>query len=148
MLAGEGFSTHAVYHALSEEFAVVSVIMEDKVDRKTFLKRRIKKLGWVTVAGQVLFQAIIVKYLNSRSKKRLLQLEQELNLNGKPIPGSLLQRVPSVNDEATITILKELNPDLIIVNGTRIISKKVLNSVPCRMEPIGHWLITTGKTVE
>jgi folate-dependent phosphoribosylglycinamide formyltransferase PurN len=132
MLAGKGFSSNAVYHAIDAAYPIAKVIVEEKVNTKEFLKRRIKKLGFITVAGQVLFQAIVVRLLNAVSKKRVQQLTQELALNGSEIPAAVVSNVPSVNDDAVITLLKELKPDLVIVNGTRIISKKVLGSVSCR----------------
>jgi folate-dependent phosphoribosylglycinamide formyltransferase PurN len=132
MLSGKGFSSNAVYHAINAVYPVAKVIVEEKVNKKEFLKRRIKKLGFITVAGQVLFQAIIVRLLDAVSKKRVRQLTEELALDGSEIPAAVVSNVPSVNDDAVIVMLQQLNPDLVIVNGTRIISKKVLASVSCR----------------
>ncbi|RZK35168.1 MAG: formyl transferase, partial [Hymenobacter sp.] len=42
-----------------------------------------------------------------------------------------LSAVPSVNSPECIALLQELQPDVVVVNGTRIIGKKVLASVPC-----------------
>jgi folate-dependent phosphoribosylglycinamide formyltransferase PurN len=132
LLAGQGFSTHAVYHAINAAFPIAQVIMENPVDKKTFLKKRIKKLGFITVAGQVLFQALIVPLLERAARKRKLQIVAETELNGSNIPAQLVTQVPSVNDAQTIALLQQWQPDLVIVNGTRIISKNVLNCVPCR----------------
>lgn len=49
----------------------------------------------------------------------------------KEIPNNKKIEVSSVNSQQTIELLKSLKPDLIIVNGTRIISKKVLSAVEC-----------------
>lgn len=132
LLAGQGFSTHAVYHAINEAFPIAHVIIENPVDKKTFLKKRIKKLGFITVAGQVLFQAIMVPLLERAARKRKQQIMAETGLKGSAIPAHLVTAVPSVNDAQTIALLQQWQPDLIIVNGTRIISKNVLNCVPCR----------------
>lgn len=132
MLCGKGFSTNAVYHAVNAVYPITKVVIEEKVNTKEFLKRRIKKLGFITVAGQVLFQAIVVRILNAASQKRTAQLINELQLDGSDIPAAAVSHVPSINDEAVITLLQQMQPDLVIVNGTRIISKKVLGSVQCR----------------
>ncbi len=131
LLAGAGFSTHAVYHALSKDYCISRVIIEDKVNRKLFLKRRIKNLGWITVIGQILFQAFIVKVLDATSKKRVQQLTTALRLDGSEIPASIITRVPSVNDAATMALLQQEAPDLVVVNGTRIIAKKILTGISC-----------------
>jgi folate-dependent phosphoribosylglycinamide formyltransferase PurN len=132
LLAGQGFSTHAVYHAINAAFPIAHVIIESPVDKKTFLQKRIKKLGFITVAGQVLFQAAIVPLLERLSKKRKQAIIQQTGLDGSNIPASIVTQVPSVNDAQTIALLQQWQPDLVIVNGTRIISKNVLNCVPCR----------------
>ncbi len=132
MLCGKGFSSNAVYHAINAAYPIAKVVVEEKVNTKEFLKRRVKKLGLITVAGQVLFQAIAVRMLNAASRKRTAQLVKELQLNGSDIPPAAVSNVNSINDEEVITLLQAIQPDLVIVNGTRIISKKVLGSVQCR----------------
>jgi methionyl-tRNA formyltransferase len=131
MLSGQGFSTHAVYHAINRAYPIAHVVVEAPVDKKTFLKRRIKKLGFVAVAGQVLFQALAVPLLDRFSQKRKKAIVQQYGLDGSPLPASVVTAVPSVNDEQVIALLQQWRPDLVIVNGTRIISKKVLGCVNC-----------------
>ncbi|HMC99330.1 MAG TPA: hypothetical protein VKH37_04225, partial [Ferruginibacter sp.] len=70
MLAGEGPSTNILYHALKNDIDIERIILEEPVDRKTFLKKRINKLGFWKVSGQVFFQLIIAKFLNFTSSKR------------------------------------------------------------------------------
>ena len=132
LLAGEGFSTNCVFHAVNDAVGIHTVIIESPVDKKTFLKRRIKKLGFINVSGQVLFQAMIVPLLNFGSKKRKAELQQQFLLNSSPIPEHIIKRVPSVNNDETLKLLLQEKPDLVVVNGTRIISKKILDSVKCR----------------
>jgi methionyl-tRNA formyltransferase len=131
LLAGQGFSTHAVYHAVHAAYPIAQVVVEAPVPKKTFLQRRIKKLGFVTVAGQVLFQAMVVPLLDKFSQKRKQAILQQHGLDGSPLPTAAVTAVPSINDEQVIRLLQQWQPDLIIVNGTRIISKKVLGAVTC-----------------
>ena len=132
LLAGEGVSSHVVYHAVHAALGIHAVILEAPVDKKTFLKRRIKKLGLPKVIAQVLFQSLIVPLLHAGSKKRIAAIKQQYQLDDSPIPENIIERVPSVNSDATIALLQQLQPDLVIVNGTRIIAEKVLRSVNCR----------------
>ena len=131
LLAGEGFSTNVVYNAVQNSLGIDTVILEAPVDKKTFLKRRIRKLGFIKVAGQVMFQAMIVPILSATSKKRRKELIDQYQLNDSPIPEDKISRVSSVNAAETSALLQQLNPDLVIVNGTRIISKKILSAIPC-----------------
>ncbi len=132
LLSGKGFSSNAVYHALAGHFTISQVVLEDKVPMKPFLKRRIKNLGIWTVAGQVLFQALVVKWLTASSKKRTAAIIQQYALNGNEMPAEKVTAVNSVNDEQVQQLLQQWQPDLVVVNGTRIISKKILGSVSCR----------------
>lgn len=132
MLAGKGVSTNILYHALKNEFKIEAIILENGVNRVEFLKKRIKKVGIVKVAGQVLFQLSVAELLKLFSEKRKRQILSQFNLHDAPIPEDKAIEVMSVNDESTIAILQKLQPTVVIVNGTRIISKEVLNCVEAK----------------
>ena len=131
LLAGEWDTTPIVYNFLKDDFKVVQVIMEDPVPRKVFLKKRIKKLGFINVAGQVLFSLLIAKPMTKTSGSRISQIKEQYKLKTTAIPKRILHKVNSVNDTTTIELLRTIQPDLIIVHGTRIISKKVLAANTC-----------------
>ena len=130
MLAGRGDSTNILFHALKNEFPVNSIILEEPVSKKEFLKKRVKKLGFWKVSGQVVFQLIIVPLLNLLSVQRKKEIIKHYKLDKAPLPSNLIITVRSVNEETCIRALQSINPDLVLVNGTRIISKQVLDSVP------------------
>ncbi|NVO32114.1 formyl transferase [Hymenobacter lapidiphilus] len=129
ILAGPGESTNILFHALDAEFGIAHIIVETPVSQQMLLKRRSKKLGYGTVAGQILFKLLIAGPLSRRSRQRLLQIRREANLDNQPLPEERVIRVESVNSAACIAQLQELNPAVIVVNGTRIISQQVLTSV-------------------
>ena len=131
LLAGEGDSTHIVFHALDKAYGVHSVIIEGRESRKVFIRRRIKRLGFFTVAGQVLFKFIIVPALNIFSRKQIAEYLLKNNLDNSEIPESKIKRVNSVNDKTVASLVEEIKPDVIVVNGTRIISKKLLAVITC-----------------
>jgi len=133
VLGGDGISTRIVFNALNDNFGITAAIIEKKISRKTFLKRRIKRLGLTKVFGQILFQAFIAKPLAVLSKRRINEIVIQNALNTDEIPKTRLIAVNSVNDRETIALLKDINPDLIIVNGTRILSKELIASVNCRL---------------
>ncbi|WP_133273797.1 formyl transferase [Hymenobacter radiodurans] len=131
LLAGPGESTDILFHALDGEFGVHRVIIETPISQQQLLKRRTQKLGYATVAGQILFKLLVAAPLSRASQLRLKNIRLQAKLDNRPVPNDRVLHVPSVNSAECIAALQELQPDVIVVNGTRIISKKVLTSVPC-----------------
>ncbi len=129
LLAGLGDSTTFMYNGLKDEFNISNVIIEASSSRKKLLKRRLKRLGLVTVFGQLLFQVLYVPLLRKLSLKRIEDIKNSYHLDDTAIDTEKVIRVTSVNSDVCLQTLKQLNPDVIIVNGTGIISKKVLNSI-------------------
>jgi folate-dependent phosphoribosylglycinamide formyltransferase PurN len=129
MIAGDGQSTRFVYHALDRAIGVDRVIVEGPVARKTFFERRIKKLGLRTVAGQVLFKAVVDVPLELASRARVREIQSEFALDDGPIPERARTDVVSINAPEAIAALRALDPAVIVVNGTRIIAKGVLEAV-------------------
>ena len=132
ILAGKGESSTFLFNYLNKEFSNLNVVIEEKPDRWKFIKRRAKRLGWFTAFGQVVFQATIPKMLKLASQKRRNEILEQRVLDNTPIPLEKITNVSSVNSKDSISYIKDLNPDLIILNGTRIVSKKVLRAVSCK----------------
>lgn len=133
ILGHSGLSTKLVYHYLSRRYNIAKVIIEESESKKLFLKRRAKRLGYFTVFGQVLFQVFASIILSRIAKKRVEEIIQSNQLRTQDIPEEKILKVPSVNNVLCIEKIKEINPDVIIVNGTRIISKKVIQAAPCKL---------------
>ncbi len=132
LLGGHDEATRIVFNALQKEFGVHAAIIENKEPLSIFLKRRIRRLGMITVMGQVAFQFLVAKPLAFFTRKRKAQIIMDYQLDTSDFPADKMHKVESVNAPGTIQLIQEINPDLIIVNGTRIISKKVLQCVDCR----------------
>lgn len=129
ILATTGISTNILYNSLKNDYNIEAVILEKPVPLVQFLKKRIKKLGLGKVVGQILFQSLIVQYLPIISAKRKEQILQSYRLDKSALPAKKIIKVNSINDSQTIQILQKLNPELVIVNGTRIISIEILNCI-------------------
>lgn len=132
LLGGRGLSTNIVFNSLNDTFGIHTAIIENDVSRKRLIKGRIKRLGFMKVVGQLMFQIGISPILSFFSKRRRQEIIDTNFMNITPISNDKTENVNSVNDAKTIELLQTINPDLIIVNGTRIISKKVLESVQCK----------------
>jgi len=127
-LASDCESSRWVYNALEQVILIEAAILEQPISKKELAKKRIKKIGFFPVLGQVLFSVFVVPLLRIKSKKRRAAIINKYLLNNNAFNNSKLTRVGSVNDEECLHAIQLLQPDIIIVNGTRIISKKILQS--------------------
>jgi len=130
LLGREDSQTAIVYNSLRSEFPFARVIVEEGESRLKFVKRRAKKLGIGKALGQIAFRIIVVPWLTAGSRRRLEEIIRQFALDASPVPAEQLTRVSSVNSDRTIQLLQELQPGVIVVSGTRIISARVLNCVP------------------
>lgn len=128
-LASNTESSRWVYNALKDVLPISHAIIEQPVSKTQLLKRRIKKIGFIKVIGQVLFTLLVVPYLSRKAKKRKADLINKYKLDDTPFDKSVCSHVGSVNDDDCLQYLQKLQPDIVLVNGTRIISKKILQCV-------------------
>mgnify|MGYP003689914533 CR=1 FL=1 len=129
MLVGGGESSVFMYNGLKNIFNISKVIVEENPDKYKIFKRRLKRLGYLDVFGQVLFQLSVPYILKKTSQKRIGKLKSIYKLDSTPITKDIVYNVSSVNSVECIEFIIKEKPDFIIVNGTRIISNKVLNSI-------------------
>ncbi len=128
MLVGPGQSSRIMYHTLRHELNIKCVILENKVPAKTMIINRIKRLGVINVTGQLLF-IFFNKVLAKISSAKRDQLIKQYNLNDESFPHDILKRVESASSDEAIHLLQKYNPGAVVVNGTRILSKKVISSI-------------------
>jgi len=107
----------------------IKVIGEHPPSRKKILLNRAKKLGFCTVLGQVLFMMFIPKILNVFAKKRVSEIERSYHLNGENISNEKFCQVENINSDKVASLLIRYKPDLVIVNGTRILRSNILKAV-------------------
>lgn len=128
MLVGAGNSTNYIYNALQSDFEISKVLMTDPSSKKMMVKKRIKKQGVLKVFNQLLFQVLVVRPMRVLNSKKYNVRRTELKLDGSPMPENKIIEVGNVNSDKTIETIAKLQPDVILVNGTAIISSKVLSS--------------------
>lgn len=127
LIGGRRLSRLAL-HALLRTFRVERVIVETSRDRAAFLRRRIHRLGLMKVTSQILFAAY-ARIGERFARRRIDAILDASGLEDSPLHEDLIATVPSVNDQRTIAILKEAAPDVVVVVGTRIISRDVLRAI-------------------
>jgi folate-dependent phosphoribosylglycinamide formyltransferase PurN len=130
LLCSDGDSTRAVYNALRDRFGSITVIVEPPLSRIEMAKRRTKRLGIGRVFGQILFVTFVVPILSRIGRERIEEIEAEHSLV-KAWPPDDITYVDSVNSDSARTKLREIDPSVVVVNGTRIIGKETLRSVDC-----------------
>jgi folate-dependent phosphoribosylglycinamide formyltransferase PurN len=94
-------------------------------------RRRAQRVGWLTAVGQVLFVVLMQPVLRKLGAGRRAAILGAASLDATPRPAD--HRVSSVNDNVTVALLASLQPDLVVVHGTRIIAARVLESAGCHV---------------
>jgi phosphoribosylglycinamide formyltransferase-1 len=156
LLAGPGDTTDIVANFLAKRVPHLEVIVEEAPSRIRMARRRARRVGWSKVVGQVLFVAVALPLLRWRGKARIAAILASTGLDPTPYPAKSL--VSSVNEPATVDLLRAKRPTVIVVNGTRIISSSVLDAVDCpfinthagitpRYRGVhgGYWALAEGK---
>jgi phosphoribosylglycinamide formyltransferase 1 len=125
LLARESSATAILYHALAPQFDV-RVLYEQAPTTLRLLRSRVKRLGLLTVIGQVLFQMMVAKPLGWLSRTRKAEILRTSGVPDAPIPADRIAWVNSVNDPACWDQVRSLAPRAVVINGTRILSKKTI----------------------
>jgi folate-dependent phosphoribosylglycinamide formyltransferase PurN len=126
-LASDCESSRWVYNALKQHIVVTKAIIENPISKKVLLKNRLKRIGLFKVVGQVAFTVLINPILTFLAKKRKAELIATYGLDNSEFESTNTIKINSVNDDACKNLLTQLQPHIIVVNGTRIISKKILD---------------------
>ena len=145
-----------VVHYLGDRFDDVVLVVEQSPSRIALARRRARRLGWVSVAGQMAFVGLVLPVLQRRGRERVRAILADAGLDVSP-PAEVRQ-VESVNAPETIALLQDLAPAVVVVQGTRIISPAVLAAVGCpfvnthggitpRYRGVhgGYWALTEGR---
>lgn len=156
LLAGPGDATNIVYHYLERAFDDVTLVQEQAQSRLVLARRRARRLGWATVAGQVAFVGLAMPILRRAGGRRIAEILADSALDPSPVPGALA--VASVNSEETVALLRSLEPSVVVVHGTRIISARVLGALDCPVVNLhagitpryrgvhgGYWALAEGR---
>lgn len=145
-----------IANALGERFGPVEVILEQPEDRGAFLRRRARKQGWLSVAGQFATMTLI-KARKARLAARMKAIEAAHGLRSEPDPGHTVTRISSVNAPEFAAAVRRIRPDVVLLVGCRILRAEALKAIPCpvlnyhagitpayRGVNGGYWALATG----
>ena len=125
MLVDGGELSRIMYNALKGEFDIVHLVVEDDIPSLSLINRRIRRLGLLRTAGQILF-VLFNRVIRWFSAQRIAIIKRSHGLDSTGYPADKVTTVESVNDEQVVEILHRIAPDAVVVNGTRIISERIL----------------------
>jgi len=131
MLLGRGTSSAILVNAVRawHPGADLLLFLESPASKRALLRYRRRRLGTRVVFGQLLFQSMIVPLIRINSKKRVAQIMTEYKLDATASGLTDALEVASVNDQSVSDQLTKFAPDVVLVNGTRIIKPNVLSCV-------------------
>ncbi len=130
MLAGENVTSWIVYNHLVAVFGPFPVLVEKPMPRVTLVRLRLRKLGLLRTLSQIAFVFLVRPVLRWRSKARIGEICRERGLETAAPQASYIRHIDSVNSEACRQAFVALKPKVVIVNGTRIIKKEILDATP------------------
>lgn len=117
-----------IVNALVKHFGPVAIVAEERESKLALIRRRMRRQGVVTVLGQIGF-VLFQRLLASRSRRRIGEIIAEYGIDPQPNAACEMIRVESVNSEACRAALARLEPDAVLVIGTRIIGKQTLSRI-------------------
>ncbi len=115
---------------LEKNYTLSGIVIDSAIpgSGKKLIKRRIKKLGLFKFFLQALFQKGLVPFLRRESKEREQELMSKIDLGAIDSCENIFFP-KSVNDKTVIDHTNAISPDVIVVCGTSIIHKKIINGL-------------------
>jgi folate-dependent phosphoribosylglycinamide formyltransferase PurN len=113
---------------LAAAFPDLKIVVEQPVARSTLVRGRIRRLGALHVAGQMAFMAL-ARVLHFGSRARIADIRERHRLEPYWPAGCERIEVPSVNSPECVAAIERLNPRVILVLGTRILTRNTLAAI-------------------
>jgi len=153
VLATASTSTWLLVNSLKESYLDIQVGIERPVSRWMLMRRRVGHVGVWRVFGQILFILFSI-WLRRSSRQRVKTLINNAGLSIFKPEVLNVRNFDSVNSEACVSWLISEAPDVVIINGTRIVSSVVLDcsdavflNIHCGITPAyrgvhgGYWAL-------
>jgi folate-dependent phosphoribosylglycinamide formyltransferase PurN len=113
---------------LAAAFPGVKIIVERPVARADIIRGRVKRLGFLRVAGQLAFIGFS-RLLAHASRPRIAEILRDNDLDPRWPENCERIDVPSVNSPECLAHLAQLDPRVILMLGTRIIDRATLAAI-------------------
>lgn len=114
---GSGSNQKALANKIHQEFSITGIIVEKrKQSRKLTLSRLVEKSVEKVFLGAI--------------SKAWWSMQKQYNDRYPQYPDTKILEVENINSEEAFAFTNEVNPDLIIVSGTRLVKEKMLSIKP------------------
>ena len=128
LFTSPGLNGNLVYSFLNKNHQVVGVVFDSPGSAKKLLKKRIKKLGILKVLLQLVFMKGLVPLLRLESRKRTKEILAPYQLNELDSYQNIF-KPNSINDSKVVSFVNNLNADVVIVSGTRLIQNHIIEGI-------------------
>ncbi|NUS69867.1 MAG: formyl transferase [Ensifer adhaerens] len=117
-------------NAFAARFADVTVVEEQPESKGLFLRRRARKLGWLTALGQ-LATMIASRFGKRFTRKRAEEILATYKASGKADSSISVTSIASVNDTDAIAQIRALEPEVVFLISCRMLKAETLAAMPC-----------------
>lgn len=128
LLVAGGELANIVANHLVKHSGQITVLQEEPESKRAIFRRRARLVGPLYARSQALC-GVLLKVVSKLSRARRRQICAEHSLATAAPVGVEIKSVGSVNSEDCRRALKELDPQVVAVYGTRIIGKQTLACV-------------------
>jgi phosphoribosylglycinamide formyltransferase 1 len=130
LLGSDNPTTWIVYNLLVQEFGPFPALIEEHVSRRKLFETRKRNLGLRAAISQVAFVMLIRPLLNWRARRRVNHICRREGLERTAPLSTHVTHINTANGDFCRKFLEEAKPDIVIVNGTRILKPHILNATP------------------
>jgi methionyl-tRNA formyltransferase len=131
ILTCHGPRHYAVIDALARSHVIKGIVFEHhQGGRLRLMRRRLRKLGILTVANQLMFKIFDTLILQA-SEEHMARavLGQDCAFDGTRVPKATILDTISVNSSVVRNLAQRLKPDVVVVSGTSLLDKALLASL-------------------
>ncbi|HTO33400.1 MAG TPA: formyl transferase, partial [Pararhizobium sp.] len=125
-----GRNPQILINAVAARFGDVAVLQEQQESKATFVKRRARKLGWITAIGQL--ATMIASRLGKRfTEQRADDIIRDYGVSDRIAPSIPTTSIESINSQQAIRHIHALLPSVILLVSCRMLSPATLAAMPC-----------------
>jgi folate-dependent phosphoribosylglycinamide formyltransferase PurN len=145
-----------IINALRRRFGPIHVVLSKPESTRSFLARRARKVGWISVAGQFATM-ILIRVGKVVYAGRIRRIVEDHGLEPEPRSEHEITHVESVNSQSFVEEINRIQPSVILLAGCRLLSRDVLAQIKCpvlnyhagitpdyRGMNGGYWALATG----
>lgn len=130
IITAGGRNPQVLINALARRFPDLTVLVEPPESKSLFVRRRARKLGWITALGQ-LATMMSSRFGKRFTEARAAEILRDYGLSDAPDPAIRTIAIPSINSAEAIDVLRAERPDAILLVSCRMLSAATLSMMPC-----------------